>query len=165
MFIVVYTSFLNGWMSKAPWFFDTLLAAYFPSFALPSLFFFPRLEFTMKILWLIIWNLFQPGLHTCFVLVKFQSVLILLCIKYMIYFVAELSNVSLWPRGWNWLKILGICYRWDVMAVGLSTFVWNQSHRSACPWVKGQPHPPWVVAQHINFVRSWIFSFYMKHIT
>ena len=128
-------------------------------------FFFPRLEFTMKILWLIIWNLFQPGLHTCFVLVKFQSVLILLCIKYMIFFVAELSNVSLWPRGWNWLKILGICYRWDVMAVGLSTFVWNQSHRSACPWVKGQPHPPWVVAQHINFVRSWIFSFYMKHIT
>lgn len=113
----------------------------------------------------IIWNLFQPGLHTCFVLVKFQSVLILLCIKYMIYFVAELSNVRLWPRGWNWLKILGICYRWDVVAVGLSTFVWNQSQRSTCLWVKGYPHPPWVVAQHINFVRSWIFSFYMKHIT
>ncbi|KAK9985487.1 hypothetical protein SO802_030438 [Lithocarpus litseifolius] len=69
---------------------------------------------------------FQPGLHTCFELVKFQSVLILLCIK------------------------------WDVVAVGLSTFVWNQSQHSACPWVKGHSHPPWVVALHINFVRCML---------
>lgn len=54
---------------------------------------------------------------------------------------------------------MGICYRWDVVAVGLSTFVWSQSQHSACPWVRNCCQ----IKEQLKYLQLWRMESWIKN--